>query len=154
MKIEMVNISELRDAGYNPRRISKLKQSIKKFGFVDPIIVNQHPERKNIIIGGHQRVKAAMELGIDKVPVVYVDLAEEREKLLNMALNRISGEWDDEKLYNIINELKDKNDILLSGFDDYEIKKILDSVESNTNIKEFDENLLTNNKCPKCGYKW
>ena len=87
IKIVYIPISELKPAPYNPREISRhdfeaLKGSIQEFGFVDPVIVN----KDNSIIGGHQRVDAAKELGIDAVPVVFVDVAGEQAKILNLAL--------------------------------------------------------------------
>ena len=86
--VEM-KIDDLKFAEYNPRKISskemiKLKNSLKEFGFVQSIIINQD----NTIVGGHQRVKAARELGMIKVPCVTVDLDKEKEKALNIALHR------------------------------------------------------------------
>jgi DNA modification methylase len=102
--IVYVPIKDLKPATYNPRTISKeslaqLQESLKRFGTVDPIIVNSAPKRKNIVIGGHMRLKAAKALGMETVPVVYVDiptLAKEQE--LNIRLNKNTGEWDMEKL--------------------------------------------------------
>lgn len=105
MKIEQVKINDLKPAEYNPRQLTEdqhkhLTESIKKFGLVDPIIVNNHKDRKNIVIGGHQRLKIAQELGFDTVPVVYLDLDPEREKELNLRLNRNLGQWDFDTLAN------------------------------------------------------
>lgn len=100
LKIQTVKINELNPAPYNPRKSSdtateQLTDSIKKFGMVDPILVNGSDERKNIVIGGHFRLKVAKDLGYDEVPVVYVDIADvEREKELNIRLNKNLGEWD------------------------------------------------------------
>ncbi len=121
-------ISELKPAPYNPREISRhdleaLKRSIAEFGFVDPVVVN----KDNSIIGGHQRVEAAKALGIEKVPVVYIDVSEEQGKILNLALNRISGEWDKEKLKNLLSELSSLSlDIGLTGFTSEEVSTLLD----------------------------
>lgn len=105
MQIIDVAISSLKPAEYNPRRMTvdqhdRLKESIEKFGLVDPIIVNNHADRENIVIGGHQRLKIAQELGMENVPVVYVDLDEDRERELNLRLNKNNGEWDYDMLAN------------------------------------------------------
>ncbi len=131
MEVEQIKIDELIPNKKNPRRITKaemnkLIRSIKEFGFVDPIIVNKNKERYNVIIGGHQRVEAAKRMKMMSVPVTYVDLIEEKEHVLNIALNEISGEWDDEKLYNMLKELQEKDvDLSLTGFDDDELFELL-----------------------------
>ena len=99
MNIVYVPIGDLRLSEYNPRQMTEkqaadLEASIRKFGLVDPLIVNRHPERKNVVIGGHQRLKVARACGIDTVPVVYVELDEGQEKELNLRLNKNTGEWD------------------------------------------------------------
>lgn len=92
-------------ADYNPRELTKdqhqnLKDSIVKFGFVDPLIVNIHKDRKNILVGGHQRLKIAKELKYKKVPCVEVELTPDREKELNIRLNKNTGQWDWDALSN------------------------------------------------------
>ncbi len=95
-----VAINELVPADYNPRKHDEeaneqLKQSILRFGLVDPVIANSSPDRKNIIIGGHFRWEVAKELGYKTVPVVYVDIPDlEKEKELNLRLNKNTGEFD------------------------------------------------------------
>lgn len=95
-----VSINDLIPADYNPRKhddvaSEQLKQSILRFGLVDPVISNSSPERKNIIIGGHFRWEVAKELGYETVPVVYVDIPDlEKEKELNLRLNKNTGEFD------------------------------------------------------------
>jgi hypothetical protein len=105
LKPEIVHtpIESLNPAVYNPRKWGeeekkKLTESIKRFGMVDPLIVNKNLERENIVIGGHFRLEIAKELGFTEVPVVYVTLSEEREKELNIRLNKNLGEFDYEKL--------------------------------------------------------
>ena len=112
MKVENVRVEAIRPNPDNPRKITrkeleKLKNSIQEFGLVDPIIVNRHDTRNGIIIGGHQRLEAAKSLGYTEVPVTYVDLTQEREEQLNIALNRISGEWDEDKLQNLLKRMYD-----------------------------------------------
>ena len=100
LNIQYLPINDLRPAGYNPRKwdqvaIEQLTESIKRFGLVDPFVVNSAPERKNILIGGHFRWKVAKDLGFTEVPVVYANIPEiEREKELNLRLNRNTGDWD------------------------------------------------------------
>lgn len=105
MKIELVILEDLKSADYNPRQLTKeqhdqLTESIKRFGIVDPLIVNGNSERKNIVIGGHQRLLIAKELGHKDIPVHYVDLSEEKEKELNLRLNKNTGEWNYDALAN------------------------------------------------------
>ena len=106
-KMEIIhrNVDELISAEYNPRQMTSeqhkyLTDSIKRFGMVDPIIVNTYPDRKNIIVGGHQRVIIARELNIKSVPTVEIELTPERERELNIRLNRNTGEWDFDLLAN------------------------------------------------------
>lgn len=122
LNIVYVAVGDLKPAAYNPRKISKealgqLKESIKRFAMVDPIIVNSAPRRKNVVIGGHMRLRAAKELGHATVPVVYVNIPNlEKEKELNLRLNRNTGAWDFEKLKSFDLELL--TDI---GFDDADL---------------------------------
>lgn len=127
MQIEQVKISELKVAGYNPRQINdyqlnRLVECIKGFGMVEPIVINQD----NTVIGGHQRIKACQKLGIEDIPCYRVNLPQNQEKLLNIALNKISGDWDKPKLRAIFEELRiEPIDIELTGFDEEEINDLL-----------------------------
>ncbi len=100
LKIVQVKTSELQPSLYNPRKWSEaateqLKESIQRFGLIDPILVNGAENRKNIVIGGHFRLKVAKDLEITEVPVVYVDIPDEaKERELNLRLNKNLGEWD------------------------------------------------------------
>lgn len=100
LKVKYSKASELKPAEYNPRRwdekaTNQLSESIKRFGMVDPIIVNSAQSRRNIIIGGHFRFEVAKKLGITQIPVVYVNIPDiEKEKELNIRLNRNTGEFD------------------------------------------------------------
>lgn len=103
LKIEYVSIDSLVANDKNPRKWTdeqkeQLKESIKRFGNVDPIIVNTHEERKNVIVGGHFRVEACKDLGYKNMPVVFVNLTPEKEAELNLRLNRNQGEFDLEML--------------------------------------------------------
>lgn len=112
MKIITKKIEELNPAEYNPRVISEealkgLEESVKRFGYVEPIIWNRQTNR---VVGGHQRLEVLKRQGIDKVQVVEVDLTEKEEKALNITLNNqnIQGEWDNEKLQSLLEELKNE----------------------------------------------
>lgn len=104
LNIEYVPVGSLRPSEYNPRKWdteakNRLKESITRFGTVDPLIVNGAENRKNIVIGGHFRLEAIKELGHAEVPVVYINIPDpEREKELNLRLNRNQGEFDFELL--------------------------------------------------------
>lgn len=131
MKIEKIKISNLKYAPYNPRKLLKkndveyikLKNSIEKFGFVEPVIFNKTTGN---IVGGHQRVTILKDLGEKEVECVIVELNEQDEKALNIALNKISGEWDSEKLEELLRDLKlNEYDLELTGFDLSEIDGLL-----------------------------
>jgi DNA modification methylase len=100
LQVEYVPITNLKAAEYNPRKwdakaVKDLKESITKYGIVDPLLVNSAPERKGIVIGGHFRLSVIKELGIKEVPVVYINIPDiEKEKELNIRLNKNVGEWN------------------------------------------------------------
>ena len=124
-KRERIAIKALKRARYNPRKISKkelqkLTESIKTYGLVQPIVVN----KDYTIIGGHQRVEACRQLGMQEVDVYVLNLNKDDEKTLNLALNRISGDWDDAALHDLLNELAEKNRMALTGFDAKELEKL------------------------------
>jgi hypothetical protein len=102
----------------NDHEYQALKDSLKEFGFVEPLVAN----KDNQVIGGHQRLRAAIELEMKQVPVVYVDLPPDKEKLLNLALNRIKGRWDVTKLEPLMFEMKELpvNENKLTGFEPWE----------------------------------
>ena len=140
MKVEKIQINKLKPAGYNPRQISKkqyndLKQSIEKFGLVDPIIIN----KDFTVIGGHQRLKICKELNHKKIDCVVLDLNEQEERELNIRLNKSGGDWDFDLLSNFeIEELKEW------GFKEIELGLNIDKIDDETNddivitIKEND----------------
>ncbi|HBD0710603.1 TPA: ParB N-terminal domain-containing protein [Enterococcus faecalis] len=133
MNIEKMKLSELRPAEYNPRvefkpgmvEYEKLKQSIQEFGFVDPPIFNK---RTGNLVGGHQRVSVAKDLGIGEIEVSIVDLPIEKEKALNIALNKISGQWDEDKLVELLNELN-TDELSLTGFNQEELDDLLSDLD-------------------------
>jgi len=106
LNIVYVPVNQLRLSEYNPRKWDKeairhLKASIKKYGFVDPIIANSAPERKGVVIGGHFRLSIAKEIGINEIPVVFLNISDiEKEKELNIRLNKNTGEFDWDLLTN------------------------------------------------------
>ena len=133
LRITQVAVDQLSPADYNPRQMSeaemaKLMRSIQEFGFVEPLVVRR---ADNTVIGGHQRLAAAMALGMKTVPVVYVDVTEEQAKALSLALNKVQGEWDLPKLGELLEELRDLPDLdeTLSGFDEQEMDQILADLE-------------------------
>ncbi|EGS7979355.1 DNA modification methylase [Enterococcus faecalis] len=156
MHIKKMKLSDLKAAEYNPRvdlkpgmqEYEKLKQSILEFGFVDPPIYNIQTGN---LVGGHQRVAVARELGLfNEIEVSVVNLPLNKEKALNVALNKISGQWDEEKLYVLLNELDDEA-VSLTGFDTEEVDSLLDSfnyeediekpiIEDDFQVNEFIEN--------------
>jgi len=142
MQIKKMKTEQLRAADYNPRKelkpgdpeFEKLKRSIEEFGYVEPIIVNA---KNNIVVGGHQRLSVLKHLGQTEVDCVIVELDEQKEKALNIALNKISGSWDDAKLTDLLKELNLSGyDTALTGFDIKEIDELFsgtvyDVVEDN-----------------------
>jgi DNA modification methylase len=108
--------------------MEKLMRSIEEFGFVEPVVVRK---ADNTVIGGHQRLAAAKALGHTRVSVVYVDVSEDQAKALNLALNKIQGEWDLPKLGELLEELRDLPDLdeTLSGFDETEMDDLLAELE-------------------------
>jgi DNA modification methylase len=116
----------------------KLVRSIEAFGLVEPLVVRRSD---NLVIGGHQRLEAAKALGMTKVPVVYVEIGDAQAKALNLALNKIRGEFDLPKLGELLDELRELPDfdVTLSGFDDGEIDELLAELEHQQPVEAFDE---------------
>lgn len=143
MQIIKQKINKLIPADYNPRKdlkpgdseYEKLKRSIHEFGYVDPIIWNKQTGH---VIGGHQRLKILQDEGLTEVDCVVVDFDEAKEKALNIALNKISGDWDQAKLSLLISDLEASAfDISLTGFDEREIADLLET-DSDTKDDNFD----------------
>ena len=143
MKFVKKKITDLIPANYNPRKdlkpgdpdYEKLKHSMHEFGYVDPIIWNQQTGH---VVGGHQRLKILQDEGIKEAECVVVNLDEEKEKALNIALNKISGDWDKDKLALLMTDLQASDlDISLTGFDEDEISDLL-ATEDDTHDDDFD----------------
>lgn len=145
MQIEKKKVIDLVPADYNPRKdlkpgdkeYEKLKRSIDEFGYVDPLIWNKRTSR---LVGGHQRLKVLKDMGIDEVDVVVVDMDEEKEKALNVALNKISGDWDKDKLMLLITDLQGEDfDVSLTGFDPEELDDLFkDDMKDGVKDDNFD----------------
>jgi ParB family chromosome partitioning protein len=127
MKITNIAIEEIKPADYNPRTIDsgvmeRLVENLREFGLVDPLIINADMT----LIGGHQRLKALKTLGHDHAPCVVLNLDKNREKLLNVALNKISGEFDKDGLRSLLTSLDDSLlDLSLTGFDLLDLDKLI-----------------------------
>lgn len=140
MEIKELPLKELKPAAYNPRKklkkgdkeYEKIKQSLLKFGYVDPIIVNEDLT----VIGGHQRLTVLKDLDYETAKCVIVDLPKEDEKALNIALNKITGQWDEALLADLLLDLQESDfNLDLTGFEPPEIDDIL----SNVHDKELSE---------------
>ena len=157
MNIVKIKIENLKPAEYNPRidlkpeniEYQKIKRSLIEFGYVAPIIVNADMT----VISGHQRLKVLKELGYTEIDCNIVDLDKKKEKALNIALNKISGDWDNDKLEELLLELKDENyDLDITGFEKNELEKIFKEAEEIINDnKEFSDDKFKC-QCPKCGF--
>lgn len=151
LEIKYIPISELRPAPYNPRvmideEMESLKRSMVEFGVVDPLIVNT---ATGFVVGGNQRLTAAVELGIEELPVVELELSESREKALNLALNKVHGDWQPALLKDVLQELDTGElDMDITGFSEKEIERLMTQTyrEPGGGVKM--------NKCPQCGYEW
>ena len=135
MEFKKLAIDSLVPASYNPRKklkpgdseFEKIKNSIAEFGYVDPVIIN----RDLTVIGGHQRITVLKELGYSEIDCVVIDIDKTKEKALNVALNKISGEWNKELLADLIQELQSLDyDVSFTGFDPPELEQLFNEVHS------------------------
>ncbi|WP_431818791.1 site-specific DNA-methyltransferase [Bacillus pumilus] len=145
MNIKTIPVHKINPSPYNPRidlqpgdpEYDSLKNSIKKFGYIDPLVWN---ERTGHLVGGHQRFKVLMEDNPSEILVSVVSLNDQDEKALNVALNKISGHWDENKLEKLLTELKDNNlDLETVGFTEEEYEDLLDSVSIENEIVIVEE---------------
>ena len=153
-----VPIDDLRPDPANPRRISEeeldaLERSLRQFGFVSPVLARREDRT---VIGGHQRLVAARRLGLTSIPVTWLDISVEQARLLGLALNKISGSWDDALLARLLADLQAMPDLdlSLSGFGEDEIKDLLRSLETRekrerTEAFDLDEALEEARRAPR-----
>lgn len=145
MNIEKISAARLNPAAYNPRKdlkpgdkeYEKLKRSIAEFGYVEPVIWNRQTGN---VVGGHQRLKVLIDLGHTEIDCVVVDLDLQREKALNIALNKIQGDWDESKLASLMADFDaEAFDVSLTGFDAAEVDALLNKFYSKDAVEdEFD----------------
>ena len=162
MQIEKIKVDKLNPAPYNPRKdlkpgdpeYEKLKNSILTFGYVEPVLWNK---RTGHIIGGHQRYKVLVEMDKKEIDCVIVDMDIENEKALNIALNKVSGDWDKDKLMLLIEDLQGVDfDVSLTGFDPAELDDLFkDSLKDSIREDDFDvEDELKNPPISKLHDLW
>lgn len=162
MLIKKKNVADLLPAEYNPRKdlkpgdaeYEKLKRSITEFGYVEPVIWNQTTGR---VVGGHQRLKVLQEMGMTEIDCVIIEVSEEKEKALNIALNKISGDWDTDKLALLITDLQGSDlDVSLTGFEPAEIDALFkDDIKDGVKDDDFDvEEELKKPTITKSGDIW
>ena len=163
MVIEQVPVELINPAAYNPRKsltpgdaqYDALAGSIREFGFVEPLVWNR---RTGNLVGGHQRLKVLLALGLTSVDCSVVDLPPDREKLLNLALNKVQGGWDFSALAALLEEVMAQGiDLALTGFGIEEAERLLEAhkqeqgalaaeAEHSKKVKEY--------QCPSCGHEW
>lgn len=156
LALEEVPLDAMRAAPWNPRTISEfqaeaLAHSLEEFGAVEPVVLNAD----GTILGGHQRVAAARSLGWTALPAVRVDLPPKKAKLLNLALNKISGEWDTATLAALIESIDaEASEFAVAGFSAHEVDSLLSSLgdESPSEFPGVDSE--TDHRCPSCSYEW
>lgn len=149
LSIVTMQLKDLKPANYNPRvaltendpEYQRIKSSIEQFGYVDPIIWN---EQTNNIVGGHQRYTVLTDMGVEQVAVSVVNMNEEDEKVLNIALNKIEGDWDDERLKEVLETISDDK-LQLTGFDEDEIEALFDDLDIDSLFTE-DQDEKANDK--------
>ena len=151
INIQYYKANDLIMAEYNPRQLTKdqytqLRDSLTRFGLVDPLIVNKHKDRKNILVGGHQRLKIAKEMGMNDIPCVEVELPYDQEKELNIRLNKNVGEWDYDALANYF----DVGELTEWGFKEEEIG-VFEPVDISEQPRLDEKKPI---QCPKCEYEF
>lgn len=143
-ELRVIPVQDLKPAAYNPRKklkpgdseYEKIKKSIEEFGFADALVVN----KDMTIIGGHQRLTVAMELGYTEVPCTVVDIDKTREKALNIALNKITGAWDEALLAELLKDIEASGlSPMMTGFEPPEMEQLFNKVASReVSEDEFD----------------
>ena len=144
LTIKKMKIADLNPAKYNPRKelkpgdkeFEKLKNSIEHFGYVELIVVNT--ANHNTVISGHQRLNVLKYLNVDEIECVTVEMNETEEKALNIAMNKVSGEWNEQLLADLIVDLQSVDfNVDLTGFEAPEVEQLFSKVY-NKKIKEDD----------------
>ena len=142
MEIQKIPAARLNPAAYNPRvdlkpgdkEYEKLKRSINEFGYVEPVIWNRQTGN---VVGGHQRLKVLLDMGQTEIDCVVVDLDLSHEKALNIALNKIQGDWDEDKLAAIMADFDaEAFDVSLTGFDAGEVDALLNRFYSHEAVED------------------
>lgn len=141
-ELRVMPVEAVRPADYNPRvalkpgdpEYKKLRQSIDGLGVIDPLVWNETTGR---LVGGHQRLQVCIDLGWAEVPCFVVHLSEEQEKQANIALNKITGRWDEEKLRAILDELP-PDAVAAAGFDPKELKALFADSSEEAKDDNFD----------------
>ncbi len=164
-------------APYNPREMrehdfEQLKASLTEYGLVQPVVCNKRTPKhgwkkadRAVIVGGHQRVRAASDIELENLEVKWVDLDARRERALNLILNRNSGDWEEEALERALREIEElggDDALAWTGFTQAEIDHYLGTPDGNegggdgggggANFSEPNDD--TDHECPKCGYRF
>ena len=161
MEFKKLKIADLVPASYNPRKAlkpgdaeyEKIKNSITEFGYVDPVIVNDDMT----VIGGHQRLTVLKDLGFEEIDCVVISIDKTKEKALNIALNKITGEWNKELLADLIKDLQEADfDVAFTGFEPPEVEQLFNSVHDKKITEDaFDvDDELNNPAFSKAGDVW
>ncbi len=159
MKVEMLNVTDLREYPQNPRTIPQsavdaVAKSIEAFGFRNPVLV----DKDGVIVAGHTRIRAAKQLGLTSVPCIRIeDLTPEQVKAYRIADNQTGTltSFDDGLLMQELSGLvADDFDLSALGFNANELRKLLEEVVSPEDFPEKGDDLETDYQCPKCGYRW
>ena len=140
----------------NPRQnnhaVEHIANSIQRFGFASPIVARREDLR---VIAGHTRLRAALQLGLEQVPVRLLDVSTEEADALALADNKLGeiADWDDDALAALLSELEDADGL---GWSEGEISKLVGAldVQPPEAFPEFDESIETQHTCPMCSYSW
>lgn len=160
LKVVDVLLADLEPAAWNPRTLSSkdkndLKRSLDNFGCVEPLLVRKEDMS---IIGGHQRYYVALELGWPDIPCVILDLTETQAKVLNVGLNKISGDWETDKLQELLAEIATEElEVDLTGFSDADMAAMgiyLDPTLAPEPTEPTKPETVPNIHCPKCGFEF
>lgn len=150
MKIVQRQIADLIPAEYNPRQISEkqladLAKSMENLGTLEPAVVNQYPGRENVIISGHQRIRVAQDMGMDKYPCLEVKFPPEKEREANIRMNRNTGEWD----WDLLESGFEVEDLVGWGFDTKDLPNFKPSDDDDQpRLDKLSEKIIS---CPNCG---